>query len=180
MDGHEPRRLPRQPFSLKNLCAGNFANRCSRIVSSERTSDVVTSSLPCLRCTSYRLSRDHATIASPLALSPITDNSCRGSIQTLAGPMENKLSPEQLDLHNRIDEILWSNWDPMGISKIGGARDEYHDYLPDVFRMTLEDAPPRAIAEYLHTVARDKMSLISSVDDHLLVAQMIHDLTHAN
>lgn len=90
--------------------------------------------------------------------------------------MENKLSPEQLDLYNRIDEVLWKDWDPFGISKVGGPRDEYYPYLPDLYRMTEAGASSTEIAEYLHQVARDKMGRLSSLDDHMGVAQLIHDL----
>ena len=92
--------------------------------------------------------------------------------------MEIKLSPQQLDLYNSIDEILWKDWDPVGISKTG-SRDEYYAYLPDVFRLVQQSAPTPEIAEYLHQVAKDKMGLISSVDDHWEVAQKIHSLQPA-
>ncbi len=31
--------------------------------------------------------------------------------------MVSKLSPDQLALYKRIDEILWADWDPIGVSK---------------------------------------------------------------
>jgi hypothetical protein len=38
--------------------------------------------------------------------------------------MGRRLPPEQLELY--IDEILWKDWGPIGVSKIDGwSRDEY-------------------------------------------------------
>lgn len=90
--------------------------------------------------------------------------------------MEQQLSPEQLDLYTQIDEIIWKDWDPFGISKVGGTRDQYHEYLPDLFRLAQAGVPASEIAEYLHKVARDRMSRLSSPDDHMVVAEKIHDL----
>ena len=49
--------------------------------------------------------------------------------------MGQKLPAKQLELYKRIDEVLWQDWDPIGVSDCEGARDEYHSYLPKVFRM---------------------------------------------
>ena len=44
--------------------------------------------------------------------------------------MGQKLPADQLQLYKGIDDILWKDWDPIGISGLGGPRDEYHAYLP--------------------------------------------------
>lgn len=51
--------------------------------------------------------------------------------------MGHKLPPDQMALYRRIDEILRNDWDPIGVSGIPEARDEYYDYLPIVFRLVL-------------------------------------------
>jgi hypothetical protein len=44
--------------------------------------------------------------------------------------MGMKLPPDELALYQGIDEILWKDWDPIGISRLEPApRDEYHRYL---------------------------------------------------
>jgi hypothetical protein len=44
-----------------------------------------------------------------------------------------KLPPQQRALYEGIDEILWREWDPIGISELEDApRDEYYGYLPQV------------------------------------------------
>ena len=81
--------------------------------------------------------------------------------------MGQKLPPEQLALYNRLDEILWNDWDPIGVSGIEEARDEYYGYLPGLFQMVLEDAPSSRIAAYLHRVASEEMGFESYLNDHM-------------
>jgi len=90
--------------------------------------------------------------------------------------MGRKLPPEQLAVYNRLDEILWNDWEPIGVSGIEEARDEYYAYLPEVFHMVLEAAPTSRIAAYLHWVATERMGLESSLNDHMALADKIHDL----
>lgn len=90
--------------------------------------------------------------------------------------MGQKLPPEQLALYNRLDEILWNDWDPIGVSSIEEARDEYYGYLPEVFHMVIEGAPTSRIAAYLQWVATERMGLQSSLHDHVAVAEKIRKL----
>ncbi len=72
--------------------------------------------------------------------------------------MGNKLPPDPMELYKRIDELLLKEWDPIGVSEIPEARDEYYGYLPAVFRLALEGNEAR-IAEYLFSVETENMSL---------------------
>jgi hypothetical protein len=62
--------------------------------------------------------------------------------------MGKKLPPRQLELYQAIDEILWRDWDPIGVFGIDGARDEYQMYLPQVYQLALEGDRAK-IADYL-------------------------------
>ncbi len=73
--------------------------------------------------------------------------------------MGRKLPPDQMELYKRIDEILWSDWDPIGVSGAPEARDEYYDYLPQVFRLALDGSNENRIAEYLFWVESERMGL---------------------
>lgn len=90
--------------------------------------------------------------------------------------MGKKLPPEQLELYNTLDEILWKDWDPIGVYGTEEARDEYYSYLPDVFQMVLRGASASEIAEHLHRIANENMGLGSSLSDHTAVAEKIHGL----
>jgi hypothetical protein len=88
--------------------------------------------------------------------------------------MGTKLPPRELELYRAVDEILWRDWDPIGVAQFGkDARDEYYAYLPETYRLAL--AGDRAgIAEYLHSVVSSRMGLSrSTVADHLAVADKI-------
>jgi hypothetical protein len=88
-----------------------------------------------------------------------------------------KMPPEQLALYHGIDEILWRDWDPIGISKFEDPpRDEYYGYLPQVFQLALRCASPLEIAEYLCKVATEMMGLPSTIQSELPVAQKIRTL----
>jgi hypothetical protein len=52
--------------------------------------------------------------------------------------MSPKLPPKKAALYDRIDEILWFDWDPIGCNEYEAARDEYHSYLPQVFSLAIE------------------------------------------
>ena len=83
-----------------------------------------------------------------------------------------KLPPDQMELYRRIDEILWNEWDPIGVSGISGARDEYHGYLPIVFRLALEGSEER-IAEYLLSVETENMGLGGDKQNCQRIAGMV-------
>jgi hypothetical protein len=86
--------------------------------------------------------------------------------------MGQKLPPAELALYKAIDEILWRDWDPIGISGVDGARDEYQMYLPQVYQLAL--AGDRAkIADYLFTVAVERMGLTTQRNQHLAAADKI-------
>jgi len=90
--------------------------------------------------------------------------------------MGKKLPTDQLQLYKGIDDILWEDWDPIGVSGLNGPRDEYYAYLPQVFKLALEGAAPAKIAEYLHKVVAERMGLSSCVGNHLAVAEKVRKL----
>jgi hypothetical protein len=88
--------------------------------------------------------------------------------------MGKKLPPDQLALYKRIDDILWSDWDPIGVSKMDDwPRDEYQGYLPHVFSLALKNASAEEIGAFLHEVASKRMGLGSKLSDHLPIAEKI-------
>ena len=83
-----------------------------------------------------------------------------------------KLPPKELALYKAIDEILWRHWDPIGVSGIEDARDEYQTYLPQVYQLALEGDRAK-IADYLFTVAVERMGLTTLRNQHLAAADKI-------
>ena len=87
--------------------------------------------------------------------------------------MGKKLSSDQMKLYKRIDEILFKEWDPIGVSEFGGPSDEYQGYLPQVFRLALESENPSPIAEYLTLVTTERMGMSAAEQYDLKVAKLI-------
>ncbi|MEW7987067.1 MAG: hypothetical protein AB2805_15870 [Candidatus Thiodiazotropha sp.] len=74
--------------------------------------------------------------------------------------MGKKLPPDELELYKIIDEILWKDWDPIGVNDAPEARDEYQSYLPDIFRLAVEGKDARRIAS----------SLIATVEGNIVLS----------
>ena len=73
--------------------------------------------------------------------------------------MGQKLPPSEMELYRRTDEVLHYIWDPIGVSGVPEARDEYHSYLPRVFSMLASTTDGKEIVDYLISVERDMMGL---------------------
>ena len=86
--------------------------------------------------------------------------------------MGTQLPPKELELYRAIDEILWRDWDPIGVFGVSGARDEYQRYLPEVFRLALA-GDRGGIAEHLLWVATDRMGLDPQRDRDLAIADLV-------
>ncbi len=87
--------------------------------------------------------------------------------------MGQKLPPKQLELYQRLDEILWVDWDPIGVSGVAEARDEYYSYLPRVFHLALENADAKRIAEYLFSIETEAMGLSGNMKHCVEIAELI-------
>lgn len=73
--------------------------------------------------------------------------------------MGHKLTPHDVELYQRIDEVLHFIWDPICVAGMSAARDEYRGYSPVVFTMVKEGADVTEIGAYLSNVATEKMVL---------------------
>lgn len=76
--------------------------------------------------------------------------------------MSSKLSPKDQALYSAVDEVLHYIWDPIGVSGVPQARDEYHGYLPHVFSLVRNGANDEIIAVYLGELVRERMGLPAS------------------
>jgi hypothetical protein len=83
------------------------------------------------------------------------------------------MTTQQKQLYKRIDEILWNDWDPIGINDDEIARDEYQTYVPHILLLTMQDADKIKIAGYLHKVETINMGLSGNMQRCREVAQKI-------
>ena len=66
---------------------------------------------------------------------------------------------EQKNLYKLIDEILWNDWDPIGINDFEEARDEYQSYTPQIFGLRINNSDIETIAQHLYHIETDRMGL---------------------
>jgi hypothetical protein len=93
--------------------------------------------------------------------------------------MGRKLSAFEKELYQRLDEVMHYVWDPIGVSGVPQARDEYDAYLPQVFGMLLESKGPDEISNYLLKVEDERMGLTPSIKKAKEVADVLLDWTEA-
>jgi hypothetical protein len=73
--------------------------------------------------------------------------------------MNNSFTEKERELFLRIDEVLHYVWDPIGVSRVPPARDEYSSYVPQVFSLVMKGADAVSIANHLASIAQDSMGL---------------------
>jgi hypothetical protein len=77
---------------------------------------------------------------------------------------------------NRVDEILWNDWDPIGVNDISEARDEYHSYVWKVVDFKLKNVDSEVIAQYLFQIETGQMGFDGNLKDCRHVAEKIKSL----
>ena len=81
------------------------------------------------------------------------------------------------EIHRQIDAVLLRDWDPIGVSDVPEAADEYRGYVRGVYDVAVMTRSIRPVAKHLLRIERDRMGLSSrSVDALLPVAEKILDL----
>jgi len=64
----------------------------------------------------------------------------------------SELSKKDEMFLDRIDEVLHYLWDPIGVSGVPEARDEYSSYAGVVFSMLKRGANEKELAKYLRDI----------------------------
>jgi hypothetical protein len=83
--------------------------------------------------------------------------------------MENKI-------FRKIDKILWTDWDPIGVNDIAVCRDEYRSYVPEIYRLKLEGNHQEVIAQKLFRIADKEIGIRLSMEFCMQVAGKIVEL----
>lgn len=87
--------------------------------------------------------------------------------------MAQRLSAEQNELYQRVDEVLHYLWDPIGVSGVPEARDEYDSYVPHVFSLLIHGADAQAITDFLQNTETVTMGL----SDTARARERAHEVT---
>ena len=62
-------------------------------------------------------------------------------------------------LHEKIREILWADWDPIGVQDAPQARGEYDQYVSSITKMVIAGCPASDLAERLLEIEVNSMGL---------------------
>ena len=77
------------------------------------------------------------------------------------------------EFHRRVGEVLHYLWDPIGVSAVPQARDEYDSYVPHVVGLLKSNADAKQIADYLNSIVVDRMSLGRNDAQNARVAKIL-------
>jgi hypothetical protein len=75
-----------------------------------------------------------------------------------------------------VDEILWNDWDPIGVNGVLAVRDEYHTYSWKVADLKLRAVDAEIIAQYLFQIETVQMGLLGNLEDCRRVSRKITSL----
>lgn len=84
-----------------------------------------------------------------------------------------------LNLYQQIDEILWNDWDPIGIND-DAPRDEYQGYTPFILKLVKSKSNRKEIAEKLYEIETTTMGLSGNFENCLKIAEKIIALDNKN
>ena len=69
------------------------------------------------------------------------------------------MTEKEIKLYKAIDEILWNDWDPIGVKDMEGVRDEYQSYTPQIFSLAINGAEKFKIAQHLYEIETINMGM---------------------
>lgn len=82
------------------------------------------------------------------------------------------------ELYNRIDEILFYKWDPIGVSNSNWPRDEYSLYVSKVLELAINNKTYQPLAEYLTRLSKDIVERADSKERASKVAKLIFSIAN--
>lgn len=78
-------------------------------------------------------------------------------------------------LFEKIDEIRWFDWDPLGVNDYG-ERDEYQSYTPAIYSLKKSGASIEIIVDSLYKIETNQMCLGGDIERCRRVAEKIWNL----
>lgn len=80
------------------------------------------------------------------------------------------------ELHKKIDDILWNDWDPIGVNDIEDVRDEYTSYVPYIVNLKMNNADIQKISKHLSQLETVSMGMVGNEERCKKIAQKIVEL----
>lgn len=85
---------------------------------------------------------------------------------------DNLTAAKEFLLYKKIDDILWFDWDPIGVNEFA-PRDEYQSYVPEIFGLVKANADRQQIAERLFKIETAIIGMGGSIENCLTIADKI-------
>lgn len=80
------------------------------------------------------------------------------------------------NLSQRISEVLYYNWDPIGVNDFGPeSRDEYDSYVPKLVKAIIDGATVADIEKILYRIETEAMEVRGIGDARKAVAELLVD-----
>ncbi|KAB0627305.1 hypothetical protein F7P75_07660 [Acinetobacter gandensis] len=89
--------------------------------------------------------------------------------------MDLKSNPDAKLLH-AIHNILLKEWDPLGIRRMPSMRDEYDDYLPNIFKLIRDNSSESEIFEYLWWIELKVLEKTGRKEHTLKIAKLLKEI----
>jgi hypothetical protein len=84
----------------------------------------------------------------------------RGTVTEI---FDSEIKYESSKLYKAIDELLSTEWDPIGINDCQGPRDEYRSYIPQIYKLKVQGLDRELLAKYLFKIETDTMGLSGNI-----------------
>ena len=82
-------------------------------------------------------------------------------------------SVKESPLYKHIDEILWNDWDPIGVNDTEAARDEYHSYIPSLYEKLIKGCDVKGLSTYLDHIETVNIGLEGNHQKNIEIAEKL-------
>jgi hypothetical protein len=81
--------------------------------------------------------------------------------------MDRSKQQRAVDIQNSIRQVLFLDWDPIGVNTNPKLNDEYDSYVAPVYRILTGNRSEDEVIEFLQKTERDQIGLASASAEHL-------------
>lgn len=86
--------------------------------------------------------------------------------------IQSELKEMYKGLIQLVDEILWNDWDPIGVNDVA-PRDEYRNYVPEIFSLIIQNKTAKEIADKLYHIETGTIGVMGNREHCLNVGNKI-------
>ncbi|WP_421976196.1 hypothetical protein [Roseivirga seohaensis] len=86
---------------------------------------------------------------------------------------------EQKEIYKSDDEILWNEWDPIGVNDVA-PRVEYQSYVPEIFSMLIQNRSDKEISDRLYAIETETIGVIGSREHCLIIVKKLIEEKNKN